>query len=131
MTQLYKYVFSWLLLVCCLCPAVAQTTPDSLVVKELPDSTTHRSTLTQDQTLHFPNINRIPYFTDKKLLSKIKKYEQKKDVKNLMPALEKYVGQFGIENFYKNTRMLWQLAQLHERSGNLPHALKLYSLVLK
>lgn len=81
--------------------------------------------------LHFPNINRIGYYHDSKKLSKIQKLEKRKQYDQVLPLLEAYVGNFGIENFYKDTHLLWRLGQLNERLNNKGRAKELYRLVLK
>ena len=49
----------------------------------------------------------------------------------MLPALEEYVGNFGIQNFYKNTTLLWKLGQLYEYMGQEDKAKAMYRLVLK
>ncbi len=84
-----------------------------------------------DEIFKFPNVNRIPYYYDKKKLDDIQKYETAKNWKKLHEALGDYIKNFGIQNFYKDTRLLWQYAKLTELYGNMDDALKLYRLVLK
>ncbi len=79
----------------------------------------------------FPNVNKIPYYYNAKLLRKIKLYENRKDWEKLYPLLRKYVAGFGIENFYKSTYWLWRLAKLTELFGDPNEALLLYKLALK
>ncbi len=79
----------------------------------------------------FPNINKISYYHDKKKLDNIHKYETAKNWVNLYEALGDYIKNFGIQNFYKDTQLLWQYAKLTELYGNMDDALKLYRLVLK
>jgi outer membrane protein OmpA-like peptidoglycan-associated protein len=79
----------------------------------------------------FENLNKEPYFYNEKLLKEIDKFEKRNDYQNLYIALRKYVGQFGIQNFYKDTEMLWRLAKLTELYGNYDEAIQLYKLVLK
>lgn len=42
-----------------------------------------------------------------------------------------YVANFGIENFYRNTSMLWELAKLSQQFGPKGEAILLYKLILK
>jgi outer membrane protein OmpA-like peptidoglycan-associated protein len=79
----------------------------------------------------FPNINKVNFYQNPTLLAKIRVLESKKDYVNLLPALEEYVGNFGIQNFYKNTTMLWKLGQLYEYLGQTERATAMYRLVLK
>jgi len=81
--------------------------------------------------LTFNNVNKIPYYYNEKKREKIKELEEKKDWKNLYYELGEYVSQFGIQNFYKDTEMLWQYAKLTELFGNSDDAIFLYKLVLK
>ena len=80
---------------------------------------------------YFPNVNRIKYYYNKKQRAEINRYLQKKQWSKLFPALKNYVTLFGIENFYKDTYLLWQLAKLTEHFGNENDAIFLYKLVLK
>ena len=48
-----------------------------------------------------------------------------------MPLLEDYIMNFGVQNFYKDTRMLWRMAQLYETQGEKEKAKAMYKLVLK
>jgi outer membrane protein OmpA-like peptidoglycan-associated protein len=79
----------------------------------------------------FPNVNKVPYYFDKKQLDAIKKYEQKKDWEKLYKVLKGYVKKFGIQNFYKDTYYLWRLAKLTELYGDEDEAKFLYKLALK
>lgn len=81
--------------------------------------------------LTFPNVNKIAYYTDKHTLNQIQKLTLEKDDKALYPLLFNYVCQFGIENFFKNNYLLWQLAKLEEIRGDSLSAIHLYKLVLK
>ncbi|MBC7391107.1 MAG: OmpA family protein [Opitutaceae bacterium] len=80
---------------------------------------------------NFRNVNFIANYQNPSLISKIKALEGKKDYVNLLPALEEYVGNFGIQNFYKNTDYLWHLGQLYELLKQDEKAKAMYRLVLK
>jgi len=82
------------------------------------------------ELFRFPNINRTAYYYSKKEFKKIKQYNNKKDWEHLYPILKKYVGKFGVENFYKNTYLIWRLAKLTESLGNEQEAIFLYRLAL-
>ncbi|MCP4522304.1 MAG: OmpA family protein [Cytophagales bacterium] len=79
----------------------------------------------------FRNVNRVAYYRDKSKLEYLKKLEEKKDQERLLSELEKYVAHFGIENFYKDTRLLWKLAELYELNGLKAEAKSTYRLILK
>lgn len=80
---------------------------------------------------NFKNINKTPdYFSEAKLKN-IKKLEEEKDWEKLYNALKDYVSNFGIQNFYKDTRLIWRLAKLTELFGEEDEAKSLYRLVLR
>jgi len=82
-------------------------------------------------TFEFPNLNKKPYFNDSKTLKKIQKLERQKKLAKVMPLLEEYIMNFGVQNFYKDTKMLWRMAQLYETQGEKEKAKAMYKLVLK
>ncbi len=79
----------------------------------------------------FPNLNREKYYYHKKQWAKIRKFEAKQQWPQLYEVLKPYVHNFGIENFYKDTHLLWRLAKLTELYGSESDAISLYKLVLK
>ena len=84
-----------------------------------------------ESLLAFKNINRIPYYYDKDEIEAINNAREANDIPQLYQLLFKYVSQFGIRNFYRDTKMLWELANLTEHYGSITQAKKLYQLVLK
>ncbi len=81
--------------------------------------------------LSFPNVNKVPYYTDKQAKGRIQKLIAQRDDQSLYPLLFEYVSHFGIENFFKDNYLIWQLAKLEERKGDTLSAIRLYKLVLK
>jgi flagellar motor protein MotB len=81
--------------------------------------------------IDFPNLNKIPYYSDKAKLKAIRRAEKKKNWQKTLPLLEAYVHNFGIENFYRDTPLMWRLGQLYERNNQLEKATAFYRLVLK
>ena len=79
----------------------------------------------------FPNVNKVRYYYDKRQWAEIQKYESKQQWEQLYQVLLPYVHNFGIENFYKDTFLLWRLAKLTEAYGSKADAISLYKLVLK
>jgi outer membrane protein OmpA-like peptidoglycan-associated protein len=79
----------------------------------------------------FKNVNKIYYYQDKKKIKKIKKLLAQEKWPQLQQELSGYVSNFGIENFYKDTYLLWRLAKLIELVGTPEEALPYYRLVLK
>jgi len=80
---------------------------------------------------NFKNINKIPSYYDANELKKIEKLNKDQDWEALYKVLTKYVSQFGIQNFYKDTRLIWRLAKLTELFGTHDEAKSLYRLVLR
>ena len=137
----------WLLLVGTPPPARAQRgqSPAPRPVKAaavLPDTTRHprptyqqralrgrvsrRLRLRADGTPTFPNVNRIAFYEDKKALKAIQKAERRHQYPEARRLLTQYVGQFGIENFYRNTDLLWHLGQLLQRDSSRQELAKAY-----
>ncbi len=83
------------------------------------------------QPFEFTNIGLEPYYYNKKKVKKILKLQKKNKSEKLIRELEKYVSQFGIQNFYKNTDMMWRLGQLYENSGRIEDAKVIYRYVLR
>lgn len=79
----------------------------------------------------FENVNKIPFYYNKKKFDQIQKFEKEQEWEELYKVLKEYVKNFGIQNFYKNTYMLWRLAKLTELFGNFEESKFLYKLVLK
>ncbi len=79
----------------------------------------------------FKNINnQLEYFNAAKLRY-IQELERQEDWENLYLALKDYVSRFGIQNFYKDTKLIWRLAKLEELFGDPETAISLYRLVLR
>ena len=79
----------------------------------------------------FPNINKIPFYYNEEELKNIKTLQKNKNLIELQIALENYVSNFGIQNFSRNTEMIWNLGQLCEVNGQLEKALYIYRIALK
>ncbi len=79
----------------------------------------------------FENINKIPRYFKKSQILLLNELEKKKDYHTQYDILSKYVRNFGIENFYSETRLLWRLAKLTEMFGDYEDAKSLYRLVLR
>ncbi|MDN5216444.1 OmpA family protein [Fulvivirgaceae bacterium BMA12] len=83
------------------------------------------------QIFPFSNVNKVAYFADKGLSKSINKLDQARNWNKLYPLLENYIKNFGIENFYKETRWLWRYGKLTEMRGDMAKAKAIYKLVLK
>lgn len=89
------------------------------------------TTYSQSDIFNFPNINKISFYADKKALEKIAAIPKENANQTHYTLLKAYVQQFGVENFSRNTNLLWQLARLSEKFGPPGEAVLLYKLVLK
>ncbi len=83
------------------------------------------------EIFQFRNVNQIPYYYNEKQLQNILKKENARDLEGLYDLLGTYIANFGIQNFYKDTHLLWQYAKLTELYGEMDDAIMLYKLVLK
>lgn len=89
------------------------------------------SVMRSEYQFEFKNINKIPFYYDEAEYIKLKKLEDAKDYKGLLPVLEHYVNSFGIQNFSRNTDMLWKLGRLYQLFGYGDRALFMYRTALK
>jgi len=89
------------------------------------------SVMRSEYQFEFKNINKIPFYYNEGEYLTIRKLEEKKDYAALMAALEKYVNNFGIQNFSRNTDMIWRLGRLYQLFGYGDRALFMYRVALK
>jgi outer membrane protein OmpA-like peptidoglycan-associated protein len=80
---------------------------------------------------YFPNVNQINFYEDENELNKIQRAQEGKNWERFKDLLEDYVKKFATENFYKDTRLIWQLAKMEELYGDFEEAKSLYRLALK
>ncbi|MCB2378150.1 OmpA family protein [Hymenobacter sp. BT635] len=99
--------------------------------RKLTGKVTRQLRVRPDGTPDFINVNKLAYFHDKKALKAIQKAEKRRNYNQARSLLEAYVSLFGIQNFYKDTPLLWRLAQLWEKAGNEEKAKAYYRLALK
>ncbi|MVN78201.1 OmpA family protein [Hymenobacter sp. HMF4947] len=109
-------------------PAAAKPrpTPPPYQQRALKGRVSRRLRVRADGTPDFPNVNKIAFFEDKKALKAIQKAERHHQYALARGLLEKYVAQFGIENFYRNTDLLWHLGQLAQRDSTRQEQAKAY-----
>ena len=112
-------------------PAKASATPASPArapyqQRALKGRITRRLRVRADGTPDFPNVNRVAFYEDKKALKAIQRAERRHQYKVARTLLAQYVGQFGIENFYRNTDLLWHLGQLLQRDSTQQELAKAY-----
>ncbi|MCB2407487.1 OmpA family protein [Hymenobacter lucidus] len=99
--------------------------------RKLTGKVTRQLRVRPDGTPDFINVNKLAYFQDKKALKAIQKAEKRRNYNQARNLLEAYVSLFGIQNFAKDTPLLWRLAQLWEKAGNEEKAKAYYRLALK
>ena len=110
-------------------PAIA---PGTYKVRGLNAHVRRKLHMRPDGTPDFVNINKIAFYDNPKALKEIAKAEHRRDYRAARALLEKYVAEFGIENFARNTDLLWHLGQLLERdSAKLDVARAYFRLALK
>ncbi|SET74195.1 OmpA family protein [Hymenobacter actinosclerus] len=112
-------------------PAAAQQKPPTYAQRPLSAKVIRQLRARPDATPVFPNVNRLAYFRDKKALRAIQQAEKRKNWPAARNLLETYVGQFGIENFYRDTPLLWRLGQLWDKAGDEQRARAYFRLALK
>lgn len=79
----------------------------------------------------FPNIGKVKKFYDPKLLAEIRRLDEANELKQLLPLLEKYVSQFGIDNFLDDQDLMWRLAQLYEANHQEAAARFFFGLLIR
>lgn len=81
--------------------------------------------------LRLENINQVAYYSNRRELENLRKLERQEKWDALYTKLKEYVSRFGIENFSRDTWIIWRLAQLTELYGSKQEAVQWYKLVLK
>lgn len=92
------------------------------------DSVTEQITL---NIYDFAFINKYPDYLDRGKMKEILKKQDEEAWEEVFVLINDYVGRFGIQNFYKDTKMIWRLAKLTEMFGDREKAKSLYRLVLR
>jgi len=85
----------------------------------------------QSDIFDFPNVNKLREYSDPGKLKKIHQLDVAKQQELLYRALREYVSKFGIDNFSRNTPMIWKLAQLSRKYGQPGEAVLLYKLCVE
>jgi hypothetical protein len=130
---LHKLRFFWGLVLGLLLTgaAMAQSPEDKQFVVRSFDEVVKERTSYEPFHFQFPNLNRVFSYRDPAKLKKILELEREGKFYEMLPLMEQYVGSFGIQNFYNETRMLWRLGQLYEKLGQESKAKSMYRLILK
>ena len=97
---------------------------DSTVIKTSPISI-------KEPFIDFQNINQVPYYYHKKKLAAVNEKSRGQDPMEYYESLFEYVSNLGVQNFYNDTKMIWELGQLAEQLGKKEESIDLYKLVLK
>ena len=112
-----------------LCTLLAFAQEKKLITKYLrTDSVLNSSNINLFQ---FPNIGKYPDYYDKQKMEEILRLQKEENWEELYAKMTDYVSRFGIQNFYKDTKMIWRLAKLTEIYGSRNTAKSLYRLVLR
>ena len=124
-TSIYYSIFS----VCLFLSAYSYSQEKKTVTKLLrTDSVAEQITL---NLYDFAFINKYPDYFDERKMREILKKQDEEDWEKAFELINDYVGRFGIQNFYKDTKMIWRLAKLTELFGDREKAKSLYRLVLR
>lgn len=122
------------LVLACFCQAVAQQSTDpekkQFAVRSF-DEIVRERTNYEPFHFNFPNLNRVFSYRDPSRLKKIMTLEREGKFYEMLPLMEQYVSNFGIQNFYSETRLLWRMGQLYEKMGLESKAKSMYRLILK
>ena len=100
-------------------------------VRALSGRTSRKLHLRPDGTPDFVNINKYPFYEDKKALRTIARAEKRRQYHQARLLLEDYVAKFGPTNFARNTDLIWHLGQLLQRDSQTVKAKAYYRLALK
>jgi outer membrane protein OmpA-like peptidoglycan-associated protein len=112
-----------------LCTLLAFTQEKKLVTKYLRTDSVFTSA--KINLFQFPNIGKYSDFFDKQKMEEIMRLQKEENWEELYVKMTDYVSRFGIQNFYKDTKMIWRLAKLTEIYGSRQTAKSLYRLVLR
>jgi outer membrane protein OmpA-like peptidoglycan-associated protein len=112
-------------------PAISQKKKSRKDKKKKKDQQEYFEPSNTAEIFKFKNVNKIPYYYNEKQLQSINVKETAKDWEGLYKDLGTYIANFGIQNFYKDTHLLWRYAKLTELYGDMEDARNLYKLVLK
>jgi len=81
--------------------------------------------------LVFPNIKKVEYYKDDKMLNRIRNAEKDKNYPALDSLLGIYISKFGIRNFKQDVDIIWKAGQLRELFGDTAGALVYFNLAVK
>jgi len=88
--------------------------------------------LSVEPLVDFRNINKITDYYSKANISQIERFQDDSlEARKLYEEIKTYTSNFGILNFYKDTKLLWRLGQIAEDLGKEEEAKFWYRLVLK
>ena len=79
----------------------------------------------------FEGINKYAEYRNEQKLQRIYQLDRDQKWEELFDALREYVKKFGIQNFYKDTKLIWRLAKMTELFGDPEEAKTLYRMVLR
>lgn len=85
----------------------------------------------QSDIFDFPNLNKVRYYRDEKKLALINQLSAPGDQQQRYNSMREYLRNFGIENFFRDTRFLLDFARLSQQHGPKGEAVLIYKLILK
>jgi outer membrane protein OmpA-like peptidoglycan-associated protein len=85
----------------------------------------------QSDIFDFPNVNKVRYYRDDKKLALIAQLSADGDELQRYNSIKEYVRNFGIENFFRDTKFLLDFARTSEKMGPPGEAVLIYKLILK
>jgi outer membrane protein OmpA-like peptidoglycan-associated protein len=85
----------------------------------------------QSDIFEFPNLNKVRYYRDEKKLAAIHQLTAAGDEMQRYNTLKEYVRNFGVENFFRDTKILLEFARMSQRLGPPGEAILVYKLILK
>jgi outer membrane protein OmpA-like peptidoglycan-associated protein len=85
----------------------------------------------QSDIFLFPNLNKVRYYADEKKLGMIRQLNAAGDESQRYNELKEYIKNFGIENFFRDTKLLLDFARLSQKLGPPGESVLVYKLILK
>ena len=108
-----------------------QEEEEGFITKEVDENLAKKSDHTDQYFFVFNNINRKKEYFNQSEIDRIQALAYTGEHDKTIKALEKYIANFGVFNFSMDLDLLWQLAQLYEKTDQMNKATSAYRLLLK
>lgn len=122
--RLSRYLYLFFMVIACFDANSQEKNALSILTDSLPSDAVF-------SIYEFEGINKYPEYYDKQKLERIIQLDREQRWEELFVALRSYVRKFGIQNFYKDTKLIWRLAKMTELFGDPEEAKTLYRMVLR